>query len=196
MAINEIIGIVAGALSFSAYLFYIFAIPFGKARPSRSTWWVLTLIGIMIAASYYTEGARATIWVALSYVVGPFIIALLSLKYGEGKWERLDTWCLGVSLMSAAVWHISGSALIALLMNMFMDCVGLVPTIKKSYLRPEGEDRPAWTLESIASLLNVFAVEAWTFSIAVYPIYLLVINGIITSLLYRPMFKWVSKAKS
>src|SRR3989338_874742 len=88
------LGIVAGILSFVAYALYIFTTLIGKTKPNRATWWVLTLVGLMIATSYYAGGARDTIWVALSYVLGPAIIAVLSLKYGEGRWERLDQVCL------------------------------------------------------------------------------------------------------
>lgn len=198
--INEqILGIVAGLLSFSAYSLYILTTIFGKTKPNRATWWILTLIGILIASSYYAEGARATMWIALSYVLGPFIIALTSLKWGEGRWEKLDKWCLGLALVSAPIWYIFNSALLVLGINIFLDFIGLLPTIKKSYLRPEGENRPAWTLESLAGLLNIFAVERWIFSITFYPIYLLAINGIITILLYKPAIKsffGLNKARS
>lgn len=186
---GALLGIIAGCLSFAAYGLYIVSTILGKTKPNRATWWILTLVGVMIAASYYAEGARDTMWVPLSYVLGPAIIAVLSLKYGEGKWEKLDKWCLAGALISAVVWYLSSSALLVLLINIFMDFIGLLPTIKKSYLRPAGEDRTAWTLESFAGLLNVFAIERWTFSIAFYPIYLLLINGTITLLLYLPLLK-------
>ncbi len=186
---GALFGIVAGILSFAAYALYIFATLRGTTKPNRATWWILTLVGLMIAASYYVAGARDTMWVALSYVLGPAIIAVLSLKYGEGRWERLDQVCLAGALISAVVWYFSESALIVLLINILMDFLGLLPTIKKSYLRPEGEDRAAWTLESFAGMFNIFAIERWTFAIAFYPLYLLVMNGIVTLLLYRPMIK-------
>lgn len=183
------LGVIAGILSFAAYALYIFSTLQGRTKPNRATWWILTLIGAMIAVSYYAGGARDTMWIALSYVLGPFIIAILSLKYGEGKWERLDKWCLAGALTSAVVWSFSRSAITILLINIFMDFIGLIPTIKKSYLRPAGEDRAAWTLESLAGILNIFAIERWVFAIAFYPLYLLIINGIITLLLYRPAIK-------
>lgn len=171
---KEFMGIIAGVLSFSAYFLYITTTIFGKTKPNRATWWILTLIGLMIASSYYAIGARATIWVAISYVLGPLIIAILSIKYGEGKkLETLDKWCLGVAIISAFVWYLTKSAIFAFCINIFLDFIGLIPTIKKSYLRPEGEDRIAWTIESLAGALNIFAIERWIFSIAFYPVYLL-----------------------
>ena len=183
---KEILGVIAGILSFCAYFLYIRSTIHGKTKPDRATWWILTLIGVMIASSYYVSGARTTIWVAISYVVGPFIIAILSLKYGEGKkWKKLEKWCFMVALISMPIWYISNSAILTLIINMFLDFIALLPTIKKSYLRPKGEDKAAWTLESLSSILNMFAVERWIFAIAIYPIYLFIINGTITILLYR-----------
>jgi hypothetical protein len=189
MITREILGILAGILSFSAYVLYIVTTLFGKTRPNKATWWVLTLVGIMIATSYYASGARATIWVALSYVLGPLIIAILSLKYGAGKWEKLDKWCLSIALISALIWYVSNSPLLVLAINIFIDFIGLIPTIKKSYLDPKSEDRVAWTLESLSGVLNILAIEKWVFGIAFYPVYLLAINGAVTLLLYRPILK-------
>lgn len=194
---TQLLGIIAGILSFCAYGLYITATLFGKTRPDRVTWWILTLIGLMIASSYFVGGARDTIWVPLVYVLGPFMIAVLSITYGEGKsWEVLDKWCFAIAILSLPIWYFSKSAILVLVINIFLDFIALVPTIKKSYLRPDGEDRPAWTLESLAGIFNVFAIERWTFSIAFYPIYLLVINGIITMLLYRPVVTKFFKQKT
>ena len=191
----NIIGLVAGFLSFSAYVLYIITTLRGKTKPNKATWWILTLIGVMIASSYYAEGARDTMWIALSYVAGPLVIAFLSLRYGEGTWERLDKICLAVAIASVVIWYLSNSALLVLIINIFMDAVGLLPTIKKSYLRPEGEDRLAWTIESVAVLLTLFAIEKWTFSIAIYPLYLVFINNLVLFLLYRPVInKSIRKA--
>ncbi len=185
----SIIGQIAGLLSFSAYVLYIFSTLKKETKPNRATWWVLTLVGVIIATSYYTGGARDTMWVAVSYVAGPLIIAILSLKYGEGTWERLDKMCLVLAITSALLWYIFSSPLVALLSNIGIDFIGLIPTIKKSWLRPEGEDRVAWSLESSANVLNLFAVKAWTFGIVFYPVYLVVINIIITLLLFKPLLK-------
>lgn len=180
-------GEIAGIVSFAAYLLYIYTTIRGQTKPNRATWWILSLVGLMIATSYYAGGARETIWVAVSYIAGPLIIAILSLWYGEGKWETLDKVCLTGAIVSAIIWYFSSLAIITLSINLLMDFLGLIPTIKKSYLRPIGEDRIAWTMESFAGILNMFAIETFTFAIVLYPLYLLIINLFVTLLLYRPM---------
>ena len=183
--IRLIIGITAGSLSLIAYILYNIAILRGTTRPSRATWWILTLVGFLILASYYSEGARTTIWVPLAYFIGPLVIALLSLKYGRGGWTRLDRFCFAGAVVSMVFWFLTSSALIALLINIFIDFLGLLPTIKKSYRWPRTEDKTAWIFEAVASLINLFAIQAWTFEIYVYPLYLVIVNGLIAMLLIR-----------
>ncbi len=186
MGFEQIIGIVAGVMSFVAYLSYTVSMVRGTCRPNRMTWMTLTVIGLGLAISYYLSGARETMWVALSYFVGPLIISLFSIKYGEGGWDPLDRWCIAGVVVSLLLWWIFNSALVGLIANLIVDFFALIPTIMKSIKDPSGEDRKAWTLESSANIVNLFAVKPWTFAIASYPVYLVVINLIITIALWWP----------
>jgi hypothetical protein len=141
-------------------------------------------------ASYAASGATDTIWVPISYVIGPFITAILSIKYGEGGWNLFDRSCILIAALSAILWFIFDSALIALIINLAIDTSGALPTIKKVYLKPEGEDKLSWCLFCAGSGLNLLAINDWSFVIASYPLYLFIGSGIITSLIFlRPRLK-------
>ncbi len=180
------IGIIAGLLSFSAYFLYITSMIRGQCKPNRMTWWALTAIGFGVAISYYVSGARQTMWVALAYVAGPLVISLLSFKYGEGGWGRLEKFCLFGVVASFLLWWIFKSSVVALVVNLLVDFFALIPTIAKSISLPGGEDRIAWAIETSACVINLFALEQWSFSLAVYPVYLIIINTFITVLLFVP----------
>ena len=179
-------GWLAGTISFVATARYIVAILRGGTRPNRATWWILTLVGGLVAVSYLASGARHTMWIPVSYVVGPLLVALLSLRFGEGGWTRFDRYCVVSALLGALVWMISESSFAALQCFLVIDFVGLLPTFRKSYLDPESEDRWAWLLAAIAAAVNLLAVERWEASIAVYPVYIVVGNGAIAALLFLP----------
>lgn len=185
----SIVGFTAGCLSFVAYLKYIHSTLYGSTRPNKATWSILTLVGILILVSYYQGGARDTIWVPIAYVIGPLIITIVSFKKGESGWSKFDIWCLIGSIISMVIWFITSSPLWALLINIFIDFLGLLPTIRKSYLEPGTEDRSAWVLESVSGVLNVVAIKAWVFSIYIYPVYLALVNGSIAILLVYGMYK-------
>ena len=196
MTFTYIVGIIAGLLSAWAWILYNVRIVQKITRPNRATWSILTLVGIMIFATYYDGGARDTIWVPLMYVLGPLVTVLLAIfYYGEGGWTSFDKKCLAIAGASAILWlalrsfvpHVS---LATLLINIGIDCIGILPTIKKSWYEPQHENPAAWTIEFLACVANVLAISGWalsvdSFSIWVYPIYLVGINGIVAFILVR-----------
>jgi hypothetical protein len=165
---------------------YISEIVQGKTRPNRATWWIWTVVGAMLCASYYASGARHTVWVAVSYVLGPLITALVSLRYGEGGWDRFDRACLGASLLSLLVWWLARSPLLALTANIGLDLLGALPTIRKSYHEPEAESLRSWMVFLLADALNLCALGAWSLATSLYPVYLFILAAVLVTLMLRP----------
>ncbi|MFC1632929.1 hypothetical protein ACFL1U_02175 [Patescibacteria group bacterium] len=184
--IARLAGEIAGVLSFAAFLPYIIDILRRKTRPNRASWWIWTVVGIMVLASYRSGGAEETIWVPISYTIGPFIIALLAIKYGEGGWTTFDRNCLGGVGGSLILWVIFKAPLVVLCINLFIDFLGALPTIRKSVHEPEGESKLAWALWISGNIFNLFAVEKWTFAIAVHPVFMTFVSGTIAALVLWP----------
>jgi len=181
-----VLGIVAGIIAFSAYIVYIVSIFRGKTKPNRATWWIWAFMGFVLALSYYFSGAHNTIWVPIVEFIGPLLIAVLSLKYGEGGLKnKTDLVCITGAFISILLWIIFDNPILALVTNLIIDTFALIPTIKKVYLRPEGEDFNAWLVTGIADSMNLFALEKFTFGVMVYPIYMLISDLIILLLLVR-----------
>ena len=181
------LGVLAGLLSTIAFIPYILSILKGETRPNRATWFIWTIVGGIIAGSYYQLGARHTLWVAVGYFLGPAVVAMMAIRRGEGGWSRLDQFCLGAAGVSLIIWATTGSPLLALVMNIFIDMFGVLPTAKKSYFEPESESRMAWAMASVGNLFNLLAVDDWSkFDIAAYPVHMMAANGLIT------IFVWFS----
>lgn len=191
---------IAGIVSLVAYGIYIFSTIKGETKPSRSTWWILTLVGIVIMWSSYALGSTDNLWIQMSYVIGPGIIAVLSLKYGDNfGFEKLDWICLIGAFVSIILWIVFNSPLVALLGSIIVDAIGLIPTIKKSYTNPKEEDPTAWSLEMFASILNAIAIGTWFQEDKswIYAIYLVLMNGtIFTLLVLRPWHKSLKTKKA
>ncbi len=189
MTFYAVMGILAGVLSFVAYPIYIRDILRGITKPSKVTWWILALLNGVITASYYASGARDTIWIPVSYTIGFSVIAFLSLKYGEGSWEKSDWICLAGACISLLAWWFLQSAEVALYLLIVTDFIGLAPTIYKSYKRPWTESKASWVVAALASILNILAIESWTVSISSYPVYVAITNIAITTCIVFPFFK-------
>jgi hypothetical protein len=190
METKQILGIVAGIISFIAYIIYVRSIVRGESKPNRTTWWIWTFMGLVLLISYYFSGARNTIWAPLVEFIGPLIIAILSIKYGEGGVkDRTDVWCFCGALFSIVLWIIFDSPVIALVTNLAIDAFALVPTIKKSWNRPQGENFWAWFGTGVGDTMNIFAIERMSFGIVVYPVWMLLQDLVIIVILFKGKIK-------
>jgi hypothetical protein len=194
MSLYEAFGIAAGVLTFAAYPVYINDILKHGARPNRATWWILSLSNALIFVSYYSVGARTTLWVALGYALGNLSIAILSIRYGDTTWDAFDIICLGAALGSALLWWLFDTPLYTLLINIAIDFLGLLPTIYKTYKKPSTESQSAWIMDAAASILALLAVREWSFDIAIYPVYLLLTNCLIAGFTLRKKRRLYKKA--
>lgn len=171
MSTHDWVGIAAALVAFTAMPPYARSILRGETKPARVTWFIWAVVGTMLFTSYWASGARATAWVALIYGLNPAIIFILSIKHGVGGHSRLDIFCLAGAVVGLIVWIITDMPQLALGINISIDLLGLLPTIKKTWLAPGTENKPAWVLFSIANAINWLAVDRFTPSVVAYPVY-------------------------
>jgi uncharacterized protein with PQ loop repeat len=180
------IGMIAGIIEFLGFLPYILNTISRKVTPNKATWIIWSVVGIIIAASYYASGARDTVWMPIASAIGIVLVALLSLKYGEEGWSALDKTCLIGAGAGLALWWYTNEPALAYGMTTMVDAIGALPTIKKAYDRPDSERNLAWPMFFIASTLNLIAIREWTFVIALYPAYVFVLNSSMSALVFIP----------
>lgn len=188
MDLHIFYGQIATFLIIIAYLPYIISILKNKTEPSKTTWFILFLIGLITFFAYKGVGAHATLGVALANVIGPFIIFILALKFSDWK-NKGDFKYLIISVVAIVLWQIYDSPLIGLIFNLLADFIAFTPTMVKSYLSPKTESLLAWCLFTVGNIINLFAIEQWEFGIFIYPIYILVVEGIVVILLSSSYFK-------
>ena len=181
--------IITAVVVFLSEGWYIASIFKGKTKPSRSTFWIWTLVQGMTAASYAASGGEYAIALSVAYAAMFLFIAILSVPYGSGRWSRFDTYaCLG-ALVSASVWVITQSSSTALVFLLATDLIGALPTIKKSHLCPTEEHRWAWCLTLVAIITNMFSVQHWSGADIAYSAYIFAVNAVIVMLVCRPVRK-------
>ena len=183
---QQVIGLVAGSLAFLQLIPYLISILRGNTRPERATYAIWSLVNIIIVSSYITAGATTTIWVGLAYAVSQIIVFLLSFKYGIGGLNRFDIICLLLALGGAGVWIASSDPLIALYFCIAVKALGLAPTLRKVYYRPNTENALSWSMCAAASILNIFALSSFAPHIALLPVYALIGDGAVAFLVLFP----------
>lgn len=176
-------GYVAGALSFLAFVPYIVATLRRKTRPNRATWIIWSAVGVTLLVSYAAAGAQETIWVAAANVLAFGAVLALSFKYGEGGWTPFDAACLFGAAFGFVLWWWFDSPVPTLFFGLFVDLMGALPTIRKSYVDPKSEDLFTWILFLAANAINLLAIREWNVIFASYPVYMTGITGVIVGVL-------------
>ena len=193
MNIADLLGKLAGLVALTALIPYIRSILQGKTKPNRASWFIWASVSIGLLASYHYSGATTTIWLTISYTIIPLSIFLLSLKYGVGGYTALDVICISGAVLGLILWRLTHSPEVALYLNVLVDGLGFIPTLKKAYLNPESEDRLAWSIATVANILNVSALTTWRLKIALFPIYNFAFNAAVITLLLRASRKKKTK---
>jgi hypothetical protein len=131
------------------------------------------ILGLLLLIAYQKSGARmdTTLPAAWMGFVNPLLIVLISLRYGELTWTRLDTWCSIIFVATIVGWLTLDNPLVGLLGGIVADLVSAIPQIKKNWMEPHDEAWCPWTLFCIGSAVNFLAIEKWEFAQWLYPAY-------------------------
>jgi hypothetical protein len=187
--LQPLAGVVAGFISMAAYLPYAYDIVRGTARPNRATWLIWTVAGGLLFASYNAAAGGAARWVPLSDTLGPALIAVLALRYGKGGWNWFDLGCLAIAGSSVFAWVLTGSPAVSLNINLFLALLGALPTFRSVYRDPGAEPTLVWCAFLLGNMLNLAAVEHWSWRSGAYPAYAVLAAGFVNMLIYRPALR-------
>lgn len=182
---KKAVGLLAGIIILLEFVPYIHSILKGRTKPERATWFIWNIITTLGLFSYYSVGGHDASWVIVAYVIATAVIAILSIKYGVGGWNKFDKLCIAACGLCLLIWMVSGSAVTALAMTIAIDAIAALPTVRKTYYHPEQEDRLAWVIALSGNGLNLLAIERWDFMHAAYPLYLFFMVGVITEMVLR-----------
>jgi hypothetical protein len=186
---RTIVGMSSGVILCGANILYLIAIIKGTTRPNRATWLMFATVSLVIAASYRDLGAGPTLYAAIGAAAGTMAVAALAIWYGTGGNSTLDRICILAGGLSLLIYFLSSNSLLTLIASLAIDAAAVTPTIKHAIEAPDEEDLLAWNLTLLGDILAGIAINAWTVEIALYPLYMVAINGLVVLLLYRPLFR-------
>ena len=184
MTVTALAGITSGVITLVGLLIYARSVPSGKTKPVIATWFIWTLNSVLLLASYYASGAGDTTWFEAGYTAGLFIIWLLALRFGTTGWSSLDKLCLVGALSAALLWLVTGSSVVAYLMTLLIDLLGIIPTMYHAWRNPSEEHKISWVILLIGALVSFFSLEGWNPLIAWYPFQITLTTAVIVWLLF------------
>lgn len=190
MNYHEIFGIAAPIVSLIAFVPYFRSILKGKTKPSSASWWTWTILTFIIVISSWSSGASWQVLLLPAWLcVSQLAVSILSIKFGENKWDIRNKVCVGGAIFGILLWALTGNALLALGFTILSDLLASIPNFRHVFLNPEQEDIIAWTIGWLSAIFEIFAIENWTFASSSWALYFILNMTVILLFLSRRKMK-------
>lgn len=151
----------AGVLQLIAHIPIIRGTIKRVTKPSTTATGIWTFVGAAVLASSYYSGVRTNLPFIVAGTTATGIVFLLSLKYGYRRWSVIDPVCLIIATASLLTWYTTKNSSYAVYLLVLIDWVAIIPVLRKSWLDPETENKPGWTINFFACCLLVLSVRDW-----------------------------------
>ena len=190
---------IAGAVvNFAGGLSYVRAILKGEATPNRVTWFLWALVPLIAGSAQLHSGVGISTLVVMSVGASPACVVLASFIAKTGSWKLgpFDYACGACSLAALALWAISGDPVVAIALSILGDAAAALPTLRKAWIAPATEDRPAYVLALLGMVLGMLSVQEATFAGYAFNLYLLLASGVLVVILYLPRRRAITDPQS
>ena len=162
---------VATAISLIAFLPYLVLTLRGAIRPHVMSW---TIWGITTSIVFWAQreaGGGVGAWpVGFSAIIA-FMVALLAYsKRGDIHIVRSDWVFFLTALAAIPLWHLTDSALLAVLLVTTIDVLGFGPTLRKGYAQPQSESLLFFSMIVVRNILVVLALESYSVTTVLFPL--------------------------
>jgi hypothetical protein len=135
---------------------------------------------------FFAQASAGATWLLVasaSYVLASGFIAVLSLRYGYGKFHKRDIISLVIAAFGLVAWLIANKPIIAILIVIVIDFAGFWLTLLKTWKAPYTETLISWQLACLSSVLSVFAAGSLKPAIILYPLYSVVGSALLVWLI-------------
>lgn len=180
---KEVIGFIAVALTFLAYIPYYRDILKGKTHPHVYSWSLWGLLTILLVALQIKGGAGVATLVTASAGVLCLGVVLLSLKRGKKDITTSDTIVGVLALIAIGFWLIAEQPVVSLLLVVIADLLAFYPTVRKSWHKPHEETLSLYLTNTLRFTLALLAVENYTILSSLWIIVWVIANGLFSILL-------------
>jgi hypothetical protein len=159
----------------------------GKTKPNRVTWLMWSIAPLIGAAAAISNGVK---WVVLPVVVAgiiPLLVLMASFMNKQAYWRLsfFDYACGLFSALALALWFLTSEPMVAIWLAIAADAVAALPTLSKAWTNPETETSVEYLATVAASFFGLLAAESWRTAETAFPIYLMLLNGIVILVIYR-----------
>ena len=183
MFFKQILGGITVLLAIISYIPYLKNTISGKTRPHAFSWliWlILTTVGFFIQIS---NGAGAGAWFNGLMIIICAVIMTFGFIKGRKEIVFIDGICMALAFIAIYYWLIIKEPTLSLILVVVADALGMIPTIRKSYIHPYSETLETYAINAFRITIAIFALEKFSFLTASYHVYMILATILMVSLL-------------
>ena len=188
---REVAGIVSSLLILIGSFPYIRDIHYKRVHPHVLSWLGWGFLTGLGASAMLATGSTWAVAILLANTIACLLIAFYATLRRTGTWasSRYDMTFFGLGLLGLILWQVLNLPLIALVCAVVADfCFGM-PTVIKTWKDPLSETPFVWIMATLSGLVSLFALRNFTFSEAVYPVYLFCFDALVLLLVLKILKK-------
>jgi hypothetical protein len=183
LELKTIFGLLAVVLTFVGYIPYIVDTIKGKTKPHLYSWFLWSLVTFIIFALQVLGNAGAGAFVTLATAILCLVEFILGFRSGERDITTFDTVMFVISLIAIAIWVFAKQPMISNLLIITINTFAVVPTIRKSWHKPESETLFSWIMAGTRNVLGILALDQFSLLTWLYPVSSLITNVLFSAML-------------
>jgi hypothetical protein len=183
LELKTIFGLLAVVLTFVGYIPYIVDTIKGKTKPHLYSWFLWSLVTFIIFALQVLGNAGAGAFVTLATAILCLVEFILGFRSGERDITTFDTVMFVISLIAIAIWVFAKQPMISNLLIITINTFAVVPTIRKSWYKPESETLFSWIMAGTRNVLGILALDQFSLLTWLYPVSSLITNVLFSAML-------------
>lgn len=165
---------------------YLASILIGRAKPNPVTWFFWGLTPLIAFAAQVSSGFSVDALVTLTLSLGPLAIFLTAFIKHRKLWKFTTSTfvCALLAALGVVLWQITDDPVLATIFSIFADISASMPTVIKSYLKPETECAVPYLISMASMATTLLTINDWSFTNYGFIVYIFAINFTILSAIY------------
>jgi hypothetical protein len=180
---RDAFGVLAGILQLVAAAPYLRDILRGSTRPQRATWMIWTTLSLVVFASQWASGATWSLALTAGQALSCGAVFALAIRRGVGGVSRVELMLLGLAALGVVGWQVAGDPTVATCSVVAADLIAVALMLPKTYRQPGSETLATYAIGVVSTIFALAAVDSAAPSLLIYPLYILVADGVVVALI-------------
>ncbi len=166
-----VFAVLSSVLTISSYVITCRSIAAGRTKPHAFSWFIWFLLSLVIALAQWARGAGVGITMMLVSAGGCLLLAYLGWRVGQKNIVKKDYISLFLSFLTIPLWIVTKDPLASIFLIAFINTLGLIPTLRKSWHTPNEENPMTYLLFGTSNFVSIFSIESINLTTALMPAY-------------------------